>query len=83
VARTHYQPLPAATIRPKQPKNLDSIEGIVADQLDTIVDRMGGGPEGLSVRHGIGVADRRAPYHTARWGPTTLTPRSLRFGRTA
>jgi hypothetical protein len=25
VACTHYQPLPAATTRPKQPKNLDSI----------------------------------------------------------
>jgi len=37
-SRTHYQLLPAATIKPKQPKNLDSI--------DSTVDTMGGGPEG-------------------------------------
>ena len=71
VARTHYQPLPAATTKPNKPKNLDSIRDIVLGILDT-VDPQSGGPEGRytthTVRHGIGVADCRAPYHTARWG---------------
>jgi len=39
----HYQLLPSATTKPKQPKNLDSI--------DSTVDTMGGGPEGRCTTH--------------------------------
>jgi hypothetical protein len=37
----HYQQLPAAETKPKQPEILDSIEDTVVR-----VDTMGGGPEG-------------------------------------
>ena len=67
VARTHYQLLPAAETKPNESKNLDS----TLDTTAGIVGTQSGGPEGRyttdTVRHGIGVADCRAPYHTARW----------------
>jgi len=47
VTAGHYHVLPAATTKPKQPKNLASIEDIVVT-----VDTQSGGPEGRAVRHG-------------------------------
>jgi hypothetical protein len=73
----HYQPLPAATTKPKQPNKLDSIAEPVADIIDT-VDTQSGGPEGRYTTHTAGMAycskPRAPPNHHARWGPVILTP---------
>jgi len=53
LAADHYQALPAASIKPNTPNKLDSTAEPVVD----IIDTMGGGPEGRSVRHPIMFAD--------------------------
>ena len=70
-SRTHYHDLPSALIKPNTPKNLDSIDSTV----DTVVDRMGGGPEGRSVRHPIMFADSGSAQDIRHGGDlVVLTP---------
>jgi len=63
----HYQLLPAATTKPKQPKNLDSIRDITAD----MIDRMGGGPQGRYTTHTI--EHGRVIGHRGSGGPHPKT----------
>jgi len=74
----HYQPLPSALIRPKQPENLDSTVDIAPDRLITVDPQSGGpGADRYTNRgHGIVFADSGSAYHRTRWrsgGPDPTT----------
>jgi len=71
----HYQPLPPRQIKPKGPNILDSIDSTV----DTIVDRMGGGPEGRSARHPIMFADSGSAQDIRHGGPWPPHPAFASF----
>ena len=81
-ACTHYQLLPSAAIKPNEPKNLDSIDSTV----DTVVDRMGGGPQGRcttdmthTVRHPIMFADSGSAQDIRHGGPWPPHPAFASF----